>query len=82
MECLISRMSNGVSECCDVERLERVTVISNIQVFKGGKYVSDSLSGYRGYRIMQIVRGGKLSWFSQISLQLQKFSSEFFSFLL
>ena len=31
-----------------------------------------------GYRIMQIVRGGILSRFSRISLQLQKFSSEFF----
>ena len=30
------------------------------------------------YRIMQIIHGGKLSQFSQISLQSRKFSSEFF----
>ena len=30
------------------------------------------------YRIMQIVCGGKLSWFSRINLQSQRFSSEFF----
>ena len=32
------------------------------------------------YCIMPIVRGGKLSRFSRISLQSQRFSSEFFSF--
>ena len=31
---------------------------------------------------MQIVRGGKLSWFLQISLQSQKFSSELFLFIM
>ena len=34
------------------------------------------------YSIMQIIGGGKLSRFLQISLQSQRFSSEFFSFLL
>ena len=32
------------------------------------------------YHIMQIVHGGKLSWFSQFSFQLWKFSSEVFLF--
>ena len=32
------------------------------------------------YRIMQIVHGGKLSRFSRISLQSQRFSSKFFFF--
>ena len=33
------------------------------------------------YRIMQIVHGGKLLRFSRISLQSQRFSSEFFFFI-
>ena len=32
------------------------------------------------YHIMQIIRGGKLSQFSRISLQMQRFSSEIFFF--
>ena len=32
------------------------------------------------YRIMQIVHGGKFLWFSRISLQLRRFSSEFLLF--
>ena len=36
-------MSHDVAEQCDVERLEQATDNSNIQVLKGGKFVSDSL---------------------------------------
>ena len=57
------------------------TYLTNFSmVYWGGEIIELQKFSLIQYRIMQIIRGGKLSRFSRISLQSRRFSSEFFSF--